>query len=170
MSDEFGRRHHQNVLDSFGMRKRFGISNIDQMTIARFLNLKQAITFAGADHSNTNGDVKALTQMFSQLFSELDCPRGNQIDVLAHARLINISVDGLRAKNNCIVATAQEFEHGIVNSSQRQPFAHGKLLEDQNSRVETHRKLLCGHLSVAYYRPLHIRSSSLHISSKVTDA
>jgi|GEM_PF-3155090 len=45
-----------------------------------------------------------------------------------------------------------------MNGSQWQLLAHGKLLEGENSRVETHGTLLCGHLTVAYYRPLRIRS------------
>ena len=50
-------------------------------------------------------------------------------DVLAHARLGNVSINGLRSEYDSIIAPAQEFEHGVVNRCEGQLFAHGKLLE-----------------------------------------
>src|SRR5882672_1246912 len=106
------------------------------MTVARFLNLKQAISFAGANLLIVNNDVKAFTQMFAQLFGKFDCACGNQIDVLAHARLADISVNSLCTEYNCIIAPAQKLEHSVMNRRQRQLFAHGKLLECKGSGVE----------------------------------
>src|SRR6266852_2344307 len=83
-----------------------------------------------------NSDVKALAQMFAQLFSEFGRARGNEINVLAHPRLTYISVNILRSEHNGIVAPAQKLEHRVVDCRQRQLFAHGKLREGKSSGVE----------------------------------
>src|SRR5258707_6288487 len=106
------------------------------MAVAGFLNLKETIALAGADHANANSDVKAFAEIFAQLFSEFGGARGNQIDVLAHARLADVRVNRLGAEHNRIVAPAQRLEHGVVDCRQRQLFAHGKLLESKSSGVE----------------------------------
>src|SRR6266571_8205293 len=136
VSDEFRRRHHQNVFDAFGVRERFGRAHVNQMAIARFLNLKQAITFAGADHAHANRDMKTFTQVFAQFFSEFSRARGNKINVLTHARLTYVCVNSLRAKHNYVVAPAQEFKHGIMDGREGKLFAHGKLLKCKSSGIE----------------------------------
>src|SRR6267143_4274857 len=83
-----------------------------------------------------NSDVKMLAQIFAQLFSEFGRARGNQVNVLAHARLTHIGVNSLGSEHNGIVAAAQELEHRVVDCRQRQLFAHGKLLEGKSSGVE----------------------------------
>ena len=80
--------------------------------------------------------MKALTQILAEFFGKFGRPRGNQIDVLTHARLVYISVDGLCSEDNGIVTSAQELQHGVMNRRQRQWFAHGKLLEGKSTRVE----------------------------------
>src|SRR5207249_8635162 len=87
VGDEFLRRHYQNVLNMFGMREGFGRAQIHQVTIAVLRNLKQSKSFTGANLLHTNSDVKSLAEIFAQLFSEFSRARGNQIDVLTHARL-----------------------------------------------------------------------------------
>src|SRR5260370_36313126 len=80
--------------------------------------------------------MKMLAQMFAQLFSKFERARGNQIDVLTHARLADIGINSLCTKHNCIIAPAQKLEHSVMNRRQRQWFAHGKLLECKGSGVE----------------------------------
>src|SRR5260370_26990237 len=99
------------------------------MAVPGFLNLKETIALADADHALLNTDMKALPAIFAQLFSEFGRVRGNEINVLAHARLTHIGVNRLGAEHNRIVAPAQKLEHGVVDCRQWQLFAHGKLLE-----------------------------------------
>src|SRR5258707_11434283 len=106
------------------------------MTVAWFLNLKETIALSGADHALLNTDMKALPEIFAQLFGEFGRVVGNEINVLAHARLADIGVDRPRAEHNGIVAPAQKLEHGVVDCRQWQLFAHGKLLEGKSSGVE----------------------------------
>ncbi len=70
-----GGRDYQNIFDSFGAGQRLSRAQINQMTIARFVNLEQSISFPCADHAHS--DVKALTQMFSQLLGQLAGTSGN---------------------------------------------------------------------------------------------
>src|SRR5258708_7471309 len=106
------------------------------MTVARLVNLKQTTSFPGANHAHVNRNVKTLAQMFSQFLSEFDHASGDEIDGLAHARFTHIGINGLCAEYHCIVASAQELEHGLMDRRQEQLFAHGKLLECQGSGVE----------------------------------
>src|SRR5438477_11306308 len=86
---------------------------------------------------STGGDITSTSSIRSARgFSEFGRARGNQIDILTHARLVYISVDGLCSEDDGIVTSAQEFEHGIMNRRQRQWFVHGKLLEGKSTRIE----------------------------------
>src|SRR6266404_817661 len=106
------------------------------MTVARFLNLKQAISLTGANLSHANIDMKTFAQMFAQLFGEFDRARGNKVDVLAHSRFTDVCINGLGAEHNGIIAPAQKLEHRVMDCRQGQLFAHGKLLEGKASSVE----------------------------------
>src|SRR5438105_14880054 len=86
---------------------------------------------------STGGDITSTSSIRSARgFSEFGRARGNQIDVLTHARLVYISVDRLSSEDDGIVTSAQEFEHCVMDRRQRQWFAHGKLLEGKSTPIE----------------------------------
>ena len=60
MSDQLWWRDDQHIFDSFGVWEQLSIPDVDQVTIARFLDLKQTITFAGANRTDANCDVKSI--------------------------------------------------------------------------------------------------------------
>ena len=77
--------------------------------------------------------MKPLAEMHSKFFRKFASARRHEIDVA--------SCGGRRryrrgAKHNYVIAPAQKFQHGFVNSRQRQRLAHGKLLKCENSRVQ----------------------------------
>ena len=73
--------------------------------------------------------MKTIRQILSQLFRQFVSARGQQVDVLAHARLADVGVHSLGAEDNNVVAAAQKFKDGVMNRRQRKPFAHCKLLK-----------------------------------------
>ena len=55
----------RDIFYSFGVREQLSIPDVDQVTIARFLNLKQAITFSGPYCPHANRDVEPVAEEFS---------------------------------------------------------------------------------------------------------
>jgi len=59
-------------------------------------------------------DMEPRTQVFSQFLGELFGVRREEVYVLRHARLVHISIDGLSAEHDRVVAAAQKLQHRIL--------------------------------------------------------
>src|SRR5438876_10230332 len=110
--DQFWGRNHENVFDALRALQGFNETNVNQMAVARLLNLKQTITFAFANHAHADGNVKAFAEMRAHLFRKFGGARRHEIDVLRHAGLSDVSIYGGGAKYNRIVAPAPASDHG----------------------------------------------------------
>ena len=73
--------------------------------------------------------MELLAQIGTQFLGQFLRPRREDVHILGHARLINISVDRLGAEQDRVVVAAQEFQHRVLNRRQRKRLTHGELPE-----------------------------------------
>jgi hypothetical protein len=109
----------------------FDQPQIDQVAVALFADLKQAIPKPLGNGAHTDRNVELVVQVVLDFHGKLFCTGGHQVDGLRHPRPIDVGVDRLRAEQNDIVAAAQELKHGLMERGQRQRLARDKLPKTQ---------------------------------------
>ena len=81
--------------------------------------------------TRTHGDGEFLGEVRSYFFSELFGASGKDIDILRHAGFVDVGVDGLSAKEDGVVAVAQEFEDRVLHFRERVRFFYCELPETE---------------------------------------
>ena len=89
------------------------------MTVCRFLKLVQAESLSTGYLTDSNCNMKSLVEIATNLLGQLACPRGLQIDILRQSRLRDVRIDCLRPEYDCVIASLQELQHGIVHRRER---------------------------------------------------
>src|SRR5436305_1646646 len=106
------------------------------MSISARLNLEEAISAPACNLANPNRRVESRAQMRAKCFGEISRAKGKDVDVLCHAGLINVSIDGLSAKKHHVRHAAQVFKDRLLDRGQWQRFAHQKFLKCQRTITE----------------------------------
>src|SRR6266508_1909638 len=106
------------------------------MAVSRFLDLVQPISATISYFTHSHSNVESVTQVDAKFLCEFCGARRQQVNILAHARLWHIGIDSLRAKNDCIIASAQKFQNRLLDGRKRQGFVHDELLKGKRTCVK----------------------------------
>ena len=100
-----------------------------QAPVFRLPQLEDAKPLAGCHDPHPYGNVETPVQMGSDFLGELGGWRRENIDVLCHAGLFDVSVYRMGPKQNGILTAAEKLQQCVLNRRQRQRLAHRELRE-----------------------------------------
>src|SRR6266550_2816558 len=91
--------------------------------------------------------------MDAKLLGQRSSARGEDIHILSHARLIDVSIDRLRPEQNRVCTMTQKFQHRIVNLRQRQRLFHREFPKRERAVTKHTSSIAC---DPPYSRPSRI--------------
>jgi hypothetical protein len=141
LRNEFRRCDHEHVFDTFNRRKVIDTADVDEVAMRGPADLVQPVMDAAATRIDAHGDSKPAADERLDLARKLVRARRQNINIVRHARVVDVGVDRLRTAEHGIIPATEELQHSVVDCRQRQHFARGKLAKRQ-AAVAEHEKSL----------------------------
>src|ERR1017187_10112167 len=85
LANQLGRRDYQDIVDDPVGREAFDASYIDEVAVFWLANLVEPMTESIRHRPDSNGDLKSLRKMSTQLFGQVGAPGRKDVDILSHA-------------------------------------------------------------------------------------